>query len=344
MPVSYFCTRLAAVALGDHRVEPAPEARVLEDRAAQRQEVRAHVHELGVAERGGRQPGPLDLLERHRLGLRRLGLEAPGGQLQPPEVGRSRVHPREDLVQRPEQPARVVGQQHLVVRRERLPPDQLAGEDAPRAEVVGAVPAHPGPRDVRREPVELPRPEGAVEADEHVGVPRQLGDVRHHGVVDEPVGVVPREEAGPARPVGQRVRRPPGPAGERQQSAVPAVEQVVHERVGRRLGLVGRVEVLRPVPPHVEVEARVAQRAPAPPAEVVDRLRSALGLGRVVREVARLVDRARQAHDGDLAAAALPDGHGPGVRQVERVQRPRRARGAAAPRPRRRSRPRPATR
>jgi hypothetical protein len=53
---------------------------------------------------------------------------------------------------------------------------------------------------------------------------------------------------------------------------------------------------------------------------VVDRFCSALGLGRVVREVARLVDRARQADDGDLAAAALPHGHGPGVRQVERVQ------------------------
>ena len=97
-------------------------------------------------------------------------------------------------------------------------------------------------------------------------------DVRHDVVVDQPVRVVQREQARPPRRRRQRVAGRATPAGERQQPAVPAVEQVVHQRVDGGLRLVGGVEVLRPVPPHVEVEARVAQRPPAAPAEVVDRL------------------------------------------------------------------------
>ena len=114
---------------------------------------------------------------------------------------------------------------------------------------------------------------------------------------------------------------------------MPAVEQVVHERVGRGLGLVGRVEVLRPVPPHVEVEARVAQRPPAAPAEVVDRLGAALGLRLVVGEVAGLVDRAREPDHGDLAASALADGDLARGRAGRARARPRRApcRSSASP-------------
>jgi len=97
------------------------------------------------------------------------------------------------------------------------------------------------------------------------------------------------------------------------------VQQMVDERVGGGLGLVGGVEVLRPVPPHVEVEARVAQRPPAAPAEVVDGLGAALGLELVVREVAGLGNRSAQPHDRDLAAPALPDGRLAGGGKVERV-------------------------
>ena len=153
--------------------------------------------ELRVAEHRRRQPRPLHLLERHRLRLGRLGLEPPGGHLEPPEVARLGVHLGEHLVERPQQPARVVGQQHLVVRRERRPADQLAGQQAPRAEVVAAVPARPRARDRPGEPLELAGRQLAVGEHEHVGVPGQLRDVGHDVVVDQAVGVVEREQAGP---------------------------------------------------------------------------------------------------------------------------------------------------
>ena len=121
---------------------------------------------------------------------------------------------------------------------------------------------------------------------------------------------------GGCRKPGRGARRTPG---ERQQPAVPAVDQVVDQRVDRSLGLVGGVEVLRPVPPHVEVEARVAQRPPAAAAEVADRLGAALGLRRVVGEVAGLVDRAPEPDHGDLAASTLSDRHLARRGQVERV-------------------------
>ena len=182
---------------------------------------------------------------------------------------------------------------------------------------MGAVRAHPRAAG-GRQPLELAVLQGPVGADVHVRVPGQLLDVRHDRVVDQAVRVVRREQAGPPRR-RHRGRQPGDAPGEWQQPAVPAVEQVVDERVGGGLGLVGGVEVLRPVPPHVEVEARVAQRPPTAAAEVVDRLGAALGLGLVVRQVAGLVDRSRQPYDGDLAAPALPDGRLAGGGKVEGV-------------------------
>ena len=204
---------------------------------------------------------------------------------------------------------------------------------------MAAVRAHP--RSGRgRQPIELAGLQRPVGQHEHVGVPGQLGDVRHDVVVDQPVRVVHREQAGPPRRLRLRVRRSRDRAGEWQQAAVPAVDQVVHQRVDGGLGLVGRVEVLRPVPPHVEVEARVAQRSPAAPAEVVHGLGAALGLRLVVGEVAGLVDRVRRAgrRRSRSAGPGRPRSRPPPAGPARAG--PRRAPCAAEPRPRRPSSPR----
>ena len=62
-----------------------------------------------------------------------------------------------------------------------------------------AVRAHPGAGSDARQAVQLSGLQRAVEAHEHLGVPGQLGDVGERRVVDQPVGVVRREQAGPPR-------------------------------------------------------------------------------------------------------------------------------------------------
>ena len=116
-------------------VEPVAEARVVQDRAAEDQEVGAQVqvphvgpparadHRRAFASSSGMTASVADvvLVELHR------------GGLQAPPVARARVHLGEDVVERTHQEAAVVGQDHLVVLVEPRPSRRGRGPAASRS-------------------------------------------------------------------------------------------------------------------------------------------------------------------------------------------------------------------
>ena len=130
--------------------------------------------------------GPVPRADEAALGLRQrdrgvvadVGLVVlHRGGLQAPPVAGARVHLREDVVERAQEVAAVVGEHDLVVGRQPLPADEVAREEGERAEVVGAVRDAPGAPGDAGELVELAGLEHAVGEVEDVGVPGQLGEV-----------------------------------------------------------------------------------------------------------------------------------------------------------------------
>ena len=111
------------------------------------------------------------------------------------------------VVEGAQQVAGVVGQDHLVVAVEPLPAHEVARQQREGPEVVGAVRDAPRPGHDAVEPVQLAGLEHPVGDVEDVGVPGELGEVVHDVVVDEPVGVVAGEQAGPADDLARGVRR-----------------------------------------------------------------------------------------------------------------------------------------
>ncbi len=199
-----------------------------------------------------------------------------------------------------------------------------------------ALVAHPRAGGVRREPVELAGLTGR----------RRSRRRRRRS------GPAPRRRrpavssTSPSRRTPRRGRRGAGtPAAtnggrgrarrEREQPAVPAVDQVVHERVDRGLGLVGGVEVLGASTTRRRSPGEGCA-APASPGgrsgrPARRRARPAAGCGRGSRPRRPRPD---EPDERDLAAPALPHGvPRPRAGQRQRVHARRRARGAAAPSP-----------
>ena len=190
------------VALRGDVVQAPPEAGVVEHGTPEDQEVRRqvqvpHVGPLPVAQEAG-----LGLGERDRRVVDdvRLVVLHRGG-LQAPPVAGAGVHLREDVVERSQQVAGVVGQDHLVVAVEAVPADEVAGQQRERAEVVGAV--RDAPRVRRRS--RRAGPAGRARAPRRPRRRRRRGGPARSGS--------PRRSRRPARRRRSRRRgRPAGPA------------------------------------------------------------------------------------------------------------------------------------
>ena len=224
-----------------------------------------------------------------------------------------------------------------------VPADQLAGQQAPRAEVVAPVRAHPRPG---REPTAA-RAGRAAATRRRRRTRRRAGPARRR---------TPRRSRRPARP--GRTSRTGRPAAAARPSSTsvarPAGGAAAARGAGRRAGSApagwwrSRTRRWgRGTPPSTTTRRSRGSgcAAPASPAGRSGRpARRRARPGLVVGEVAGLVDRAGQPDHGDLAAPALADRRPRPPRAGRGRARPRRAPAAAAPPPAASPRRRPATR
>ena len=192
-------------------VQAPSEPWVRDDGSPEREEVGAEVQVVHVAEVAQAEEPLLGLVQRDRGVVEEVVLVVlHGRRLQAPPVARAGVHGREDLVEGMHQEAGVVCQQQLVVGVDHVPADQVSSQQGEGAEVVAAVRDAPrAARDVGQL-VQLTRLEHAVGEVVDVGVARQLAQVGHDVVVDDPVAVVRgdrgRSGAGWRRACGWGVR------------------------------------------------------------------------------------------------------------------------------------------
>ena len=281
-------------ALVVHGVEEPPEMGVVDDVPAVGDEVRPHVEVVDVVLLEPLEELCPDSRHRDRLGERVGRCVGGRGQalrrLHAPPGAVASIHLAEDLGEPAQQVAAVVDQEQLVVLPDDVPGDQLARQHGVGTEVVGGVANGPGALGDALELVQLAVLQMAVAEVVDVGEASQLADVLDDVVVDDPVHVVAREEAHASRrpldpaTLDRALARmtggahPPGRAPE---------QQVVHVGVER---LATRVQMVRPVPPHVEVRRRAGQQTPSQAAEVGQRVGPGRQGIRHLGEVERLVE------------------------------------------------------
>ena len=196
------------------------------------------------------------------------------GRLQAPPVARPGTHSCEDFIQALEQIAAVVDEQQLVVPGDGVPA-HLCGQLRVRAEIVLAMALRPRALGIGSQLCQFFRPHVAVGKVIDVRVATQLPQIGDHVIVDDSVAVISGKQADTFHRRSDRMTE--AASGQLRDAVLRARIQaqgapgglVVAERIGT---LDSRIQVRGPIPPDIELAARIPQLLPADRAEVHERI------------------------------------------------------------------------